>query len=209
MKKVICSSDMVDLEAEMPKKKSDGKDDWFCTKCNVVSNIKIMLCLQIRVQDENGTMSLTLWNDEVQPIVDMYSYQLSENNRFTAPSTIDICVHHGGRILTANKLYDYWDGEEHMICNVKTRHVRINTIEFLVRKHLSQYTDVIAYYFRVLTVEMSEDWSLQKVENDILLPLFLEDIQIGHALDLYLVQSSYPVLIDPNTKDGYIEIEKK
>ncbi|GKC48846.1 replication protein A 70 kDa DNA-binding subunit B [Tanacetum coccineum] len=77
-KKVIRSSDMVDLEAEMPKKKSDGKDDWFCTKCNVVLNIKTMFRLQICVQDESGTMSLTLWNDEVQPIVNMFAYKLSE-----------------------------------------------------------------------------------------------------------------------------------
>ncbi|GJZ67294.1 nucleic acid-binding, OB-fold protein [Tanacetum coccineum] len=39
-KKVIGSSDMVDLEAEMPKKKTDVKDDWYCTKCNAVPNIK-------------------------------------------------------------------------------------------------------------------------------------------------------------------------
>ncbi|GJR22224.1 replication protein A 70 kDa DNA-binding subunit B [Tanacetum coccineum] len=39
-KKVIGSSDMVDLEAEMPMKKTDVKDDWYCTKCNAVSNIK-------------------------------------------------------------------------------------------------------------------------------------------------------------------------
>nr|GEU37691.1 replication protein A 70 kDa DNA-binding subunit B [Tanacetum cinerariifolium] len=72
------SSDMVDLEAKMPKKKSDGKDDWFCTKCNVVSNIKMMFRLQIRVQDKSETMSLTLLNDEVQPIVDRSAYQLCE-----------------------------------------------------------------------------------------------------------------------------------
>ncbi|GJU73878.1 hypothetical protein Tco_0076016 [Tanacetum coccineum] len=122
------------------------------------------------------------------------------NIRLTAPPTIDIRVHHGGRILTTNKLYNYWGGEEHMICNVKTRHVKINIIKFLVRKHLSQYKDVIAYYFRVPTVEMFEPWSLQKIENDIRLPYFLEDIQIGHALDIYLVHSRYPILIDPNTQ---------
>ncbi|GJZ11299.1 replication protein A 70 kDa DNA-binding subunit B [Tanacetum coccineum] len=77
-KKVIRSSNMVDLEAEMPKKKIDVKDDWYCTKCNVVPNIKTMFRLQIRVQDETGTMSLTLWNDEVQPVVDRSAYQLCE-----------------------------------------------------------------------------------------------------------------------------------
>ncbi|GJT79922.1 reverse transcriptase domain-containing protein [Tanacetum coccineum] len=63
---------------DVAQKKSDGKDDWFCTKCNVVPNIKTMFRLQIRVQDESGTMSLTLWNDEVQPIVDRSAYQLCE-----------------------------------------------------------------------------------------------------------------------------------
>ncbi|GKD28018.1 hypothetical protein Tco_1234232 [Tanacetum coccineum] len=40
--KVIRSSDMVDLEADVPKKTSSGKDDWWCTKCNIVPNIKTM-----------------------------------------------------------------------------------------------------------------------------------------------------------------------
>nr|GEX33041.1 replication protein A 70 kDa DNA-binding subunit C [Tanacetum cinerariifolium] len=53
------------------------------------------------------------------------------NIRLTAPPTIDIRGHHGGRILTTNKLYNYWGGEEHMICNVKTCHVKINIIKFL------------------------------------------------------------------------------
>ncbi|GJW60201.1 replication protein A 70 kDa DNA-binding subunit B [Tanacetum coccineum] len=44
-KKVIRSSDMVDPEAEIPKKKYDDKDDWFCTKCNVVTNTKRFLRL--------------------------------------------------------------------------------------------------------------------------------------------------------------------
>ncbi|GJZ79694.1 replication protein A 70 kDa DNA-binding subunit B [Tanacetum coccineum] len=63
-KKAIRSQDMIDLEADMPKKSASGKDDWFR--------------LQIRVQDETGTMSLTLWNDEVQAVVDMSAYQLCD-----------------------------------------------------------------------------------------------------------------------------------
>ncbi|GKB20951.1 replication protein A 70 kDa DNA-binding subunit B [Tanacetum coccineum] len=63
-KKVIRSSDMVDLEADVLKKTSFGKDNWFC--------------LQIRVQDESGTMSLTLRNDEVQAVVDRCAYQLCD-----------------------------------------------------------------------------------------------------------------------------------
>ncbi|GJU99852.1 ATP-dependent DNA helicase PIF1-like protein [Tanacetum coccineum] len=62
-------------------------------------------------------------------------------------------------------------------------------LAYSVRKHLSQYNDVIAYYFRVPIVEVSEDWSLRKIKNDNLLPLFLEDIQTGYALDLYSVHS--------------------
>nr|GEU63938.1 hypothetical protein [Tanacetum cinerariifolium] len=67
---------MVDLEADMPKKPCGGKDDWWCTKCNIVPNIKTMFCLQIRVQEESGTVSLTLWNDEVEDVVDTSAYQI-------------------------------------------------------------------------------------------------------------------------------------
>ncbi|GJW96113.1 replication protein A 70 kDa DNA-binding subunit B, partial [Tanacetum coccineum] len=77
-KKVIRSSDMVDLEVDVPKKTSSAKDDWWCTKCNIVPNIKTMFRLQIRIQDESGTMSLTLWNDEVQVVVDRSAYQLCD-----------------------------------------------------------------------------------------------------------------------------------
>nr|GEU65752.1 replication protein A 70 kDa DNA-binding subunit B [Tanacetum cinerariifolium] len=56
-KKFIRKKDMIDLEANMPKKSASGKDDW-CFR------------LQVRVQDESSTMSLTLWNDEVQAVVD-------------------------------------------------------------------------------------------------------------------------------------------
>ncbi|GKE58990.1 nucleic acid-binding, OB-fold protein, partial [Tanacetum coccineum] len=31
-KKAIRSQDMIDLEADMPKKSASGKDDWWCTK---------------------------------------------------------------------------------------------------------------------------------------------------------------------------------
>ncbi|GJR75462.1 replication protein A 70 kDa DNA-binding subunit B [Tanacetum coccineum] len=61
-----------------------------------------------------------------------------------------------------------------------------------------------------------------KIENDILLLLFLEDIQIGHALDFYLVHSRYPILVDPNIErwlprnwkksgfvSGYIEAKRR
>nr|GEW56472.1 hypothetical protein [Tanacetum cinerariifolium] len=61
-KKVIREKDMIDLEADMPNKSASGKDDWWCTKCN----------------DETGTMLLTLWNDEVQAVVDRSAYQLRE-----------------------------------------------------------------------------------------------------------------------------------
>ncbi|GJR05767.1 hypothetical protein Tco_0528751 [Tanacetum coccineum] len=44
------------------------------------------------------------------------------SNRFTALPSIDICVHRGRKILTTDKLYDNWGGEDHMIYNVKTRH---------------------------------------------------------------------------------------
>ncbi|GJZ89051.1 replication protein A 70 kDa DNA-binding subunit B [Tanacetum coccineum] len=61
-KKVIREKDMIDLEADIPKKNASCKDDWWCTKCN----------------DESGTMSLTLWNDEVQAVVDRSAYQLCD-----------------------------------------------------------------------------------------------------------------------------------
>ncbi|GJZ25698.1 replication protein A 70 kDa DNA-binding subunit B, partial [Tanacetum coccineum] len=77
-KKVIRKKEIIDLEMDMPKKSVSGKDDWWCTKCNVVPTIKTMFRLQVRVQDETGTMSLTLWNDEVQAVVDRSAYQLCE-----------------------------------------------------------------------------------------------------------------------------------
>nr|GEX49956.1 replication protein A 70 kDa DNA-binding subunit B [Tanacetum cinerariifolium] len=50
--KVIKSTDYIDLESEMPKK-PDGPNYWWFR-------------LQIHVQDETGTTSLSLFNDEVQ-----------------------------------------------------------------------------------------------------------------------------------------------
>nr|GEX94289.1 replication protein A 70 kDa DNA-binding subunit B [Tanacetum cinerariifolium] len=48
--KVIKSTDYIDLESDMPKKPNGPNDWWFR--------------LQISVQDETGTMSLSLFNDE-------------------------------------------------------------------------------------------------------------------------------------------------
>nr|GEV68709.1 replication protein A 70 kDa DNA-binding subunit B [Tanacetum cinerariifolium] len=62
--KVIKSTDYIDLESEMPKK-PDGPNDWWFR-------------LQIHVQDETGTMSLSLFNDEVQAMVGRSAYQLCE-----------------------------------------------------------------------------------------------------------------------------------
>ncbi|GKB28483.1 replication protein A 70 kDa DNA-binding subunit B, partial [Tanacetum coccineum] len=76
--KVIKSTDYVDLESEMPKKPY-WPNDWWCRKCNAwVALIKSQFRLQIRVQDETGTMSLSLFNDEVQAMVGRSAYQLCE-----------------------------------------------------------------------------------------------------------------------------------
>nr|GEV61647.1 replication protein A 70 kDa DNA-binding subunit B [Tanacetum cinerariifolium] len=64
--KVIKSTDYIDFESEMLKK-TDGHNDRWCRKCNAwVALIKSQFRLQIRVQDETVTMSLSLFNDEVQ-----------------------------------------------------------------------------------------------------------------------------------------------
>ncbi|GJX35545.1 replication protein A 70 kDa DNA-binding subunit B [Tanacetum coccineum] len=76
-KKVIREKEIIDLETDMPKKSSSGKDNWWCIKCNVVPT-KTMFRFQDHVQDKTGTMSLTLWNDEVQAVVDISAYQLCE-----------------------------------------------------------------------------------------------------------------------------------
>nr|GEW80098.1 hypothetical protein [Tanacetum cinerariifolium] len=76
--KVIKSTDYIDLESEMPKK-WDRPNDWWCRKCNAwVALIKSQFRLQIRVQDETGTMSLSLFNDEVRTMVGRSAYQLCE-----------------------------------------------------------------------------------------------------------------------------------
>ncbi|PWA52086.1 replication protein A 70 kDa DNA-binding subunit B [Artemisia annua] len=52
---------------------------WRCTKCNeIVKGIKSIFRLQVRVQDESGTMSLSLFNDEVQSLTGRSAYQLCE-----------------------------------------------------------------------------------------------------------------------------------
>ena len=115
-----------------------------------------------------------------------------------APPTIDICIHHGGRVVTSNLLYDYWGGDELMICNVATDNLTLATIRRLVAHHLSHYTDVFAYYLRVPNVPMEEADSLRKIEHDFYVEVWLDKIQVGHALDIYLAHRCYPTLIDPN-----------
>nr|GEX35173.1 replication protein A 70 kDa DNA-binding subunit B [Tanacetum cinerariifolium] len=76
--KVIKSTNYIDLESEMPKK-PDGPNDWWCRKCNAwVALNKSQFRLQIRVQDETQTMSLSLFNYEVQAMVGRSAYQLCE-----------------------------------------------------------------------------------------------------------------------------------
>ena len=114
------------------------------------------------------------------------------------PHTIDICIHHGGRVVTSNILYDYWGGDELMICNVSTHNLTLATIRRLVNQHLSQYTDVFAYYLRAPNVEIEAQDSLRKIEHDFYVEAMLSYIQLGHALDIYLAHRQYPTLIDPN-----------
>ena len=114
------------------------------------------------------------------------------------PPTIDICIHHGGRVVTSNLLYDYWGGDEVMICNVSIENLTLATIRRLVAQHLSNYTDVFAYYLRVPNVPMEEQDSLRRIEHDFYVEVWLSDIQVGHALDIYLAHRRYPTLIDPN-----------
>ena len=123
--------------------------------------------------------------------------------------TFDICFNHGGRIVTSNILYDHWGGEEHMICNVKTRHFGIHTVKSVIGQQLSQYNDVIAYYFRVPTVQMCKDFSLQKIEHEFVLTSFVEQIEIGDVLDIYLVHSRIQHLSTQALDDGYKEGGKK
>ena len=115
-----------------------------------------------------------------------------------APPTIDICIHHGGRVVTTNVLYDYWGGDELIICNVSTDNITYTTIRRLVAEHLSQYNDVFAYYLRIPTVQIEEEVSLRKIEHEWYVDAWLSQIQVGHALDIYLAHRRYPTLIDPN-----------
>ena len=121
------------------------------------------------------------------------------NSEFgVAPPTIDICIHHGGRVVTTNVLYDYWGGDELIICNVSTDNITYTTIRRLVAQHLSQYTDVFAYYLRIPTVQIEEEDSLRKIEHEWYVDAWLSQIQVGHALDIDLAPSRYTTLIDPN-----------
>ncbi|PWA43879.1 replication protein A 70 kDa DNA-binding subunit B [Artemisia annua] len=64
-KKVVKDSEFVDLDDDSKGKMSVTSDQWRCTKCNeIVKGIKSIFRLQVRVQDESGTMSLSLFNDE-------------------------------------------------------------------------------------------------------------------------------------------------
>ncbi|GJX26424.1 replication protein A 70 kDa DNA-binding subunit B [Tanacetum coccineum] len=77
--KVIKSPEYIDLESEVLKKATDWPNDWWRRKCQAwVLLIKSQFRLQIRVQDETGTMSLSLFNDEVQAIVGRSAYQLCD-----------------------------------------------------------------------------------------------------------------------------------
>ena len=122
------------------------------------------------------------------------------NSEFdVSPPTIDICVHHGGRVVTTNVLYDYWGGDEVMICNIPTHDFSYTDLRRLVSDRLIQYDDIFAYYLRVPTVPIEEAYNLHKIEHDFNFRQWLSNVQVGHALDIYLAHRSYPKLIDTNT----------
>ncbi|PWA85368.1 nucleic acid-binding, OB-fold protein [Artemisia annua] len=78
-KKVVKASEVVDLEAETPKKSAGGPTEWWCSKCDAVcAGLKSVYRFQIRVQDSTGTCSLSLFNDEVQAYVGRSAYQLCD-----------------------------------------------------------------------------------------------------------------------------------
>ncbi|PWA69999.1 cinnamoyl-CoA reductase 1 [Artemisia annua] len=79
-KKVVKESQFVDLETETKNKFGyQTANEWRCTKCDViVTGIKTEYRLQLRVQDESGTISLSLFNDEVQAMVGRSAYQLCD-----------------------------------------------------------------------------------------------------------------------------------
>ena len=85
-----------------------------------------------------------------------------------------------------------------MICNVSTINITLTSIRRLVAQHLSQYNDVFAYYLRVPTVQMEDAYSLRKIELEWYIDAWLSEINVGHALDIYLAHRCYPTLIDPN-----------
>ncbi|PWA43936.1 replication protein A 70 kDa DNA-binding subunit B [Artemisia annua] len=78
-KKVVKESEFVDLDADVKSQSANGADQWRCTKCNeIVKGIGSIFRLQVRVQDESGTMLLSLFNDEVQSLTGRSAYQLCE-----------------------------------------------------------------------------------------------------------------------------------
>ncbi|PWA66139.1 replication protein A 70 kDa DNA-binding subunit B [Artemisia annua] len=80
-KKVVKESQFVDLEAETKPKfgYQQTPDQWTCTKCaKTATGIKTEFRHQIRVQDESDTISLSLFNDEVQAMVGRSAYQLCD-----------------------------------------------------------------------------------------------------------------------------------
>ncbi|PWA37677.1 nucleic acid-binding, OB-fold protein [Artemisia annua] len=79
-KKVVKSSDIVDLESDTKPNPSAGANERWCSKCKAtVTSIKTQFHMQVRVQDETGTVSVSLFNDEVQAILNnITAYQLVE-----------------------------------------------------------------------------------------------------------------------------------
>ncbi|PWA71253.1 replication protein A 70 kDa DNA-binding subunit B [Artemisia annua] len=78
-KKVVKTTDIVDLEADTPPKPVGGPTEWWCSKCEaVVASLKTQYRLQIRVQDATGTCSVSLFNDEVLAFADRSAYQLQD-----------------------------------------------------------------------------------------------------------------------------------
>ncbi|PWA28987.1 replication protein A 70 kDa DNA-binding subunit B [Artemisia annua] len=81
-KKVVKESEFVDLDDDTKGKSNGSVDQLRCTKCNeIVKGIRSIFRLQVRVQDESGTMSLSLFNDEVQSLTGRSAYQLCEKYR--------------------------------------------------------------------------------------------------------------------------------
>ncbi|PWA50648.1 replication protein A 70 kDa DNA-binding subunit B [Artemisia annua] len=78
-KKVVKTTDIVDLEADTPPKPVGGPTEWWCSKCEaVVASLKTQYRLQIRVQDATGTCYVSLFNDEVLAFADRSAYQLQD-----------------------------------------------------------------------------------------------------------------------------------